>query len=227
MTVIIEKTGGIDVPTYDIMVDYDDVIVPWVEPVHNQCVADGITNGRLYSSWHMWEDYGCTKEAWMESVMRATENGLYIDTEPFPGAVAAMNSLLWRGHRVHIVTARGTNWGNIESRDRIRNWTRLALAKFGIGHTTLTFNKDKVSAQANLGVTFDYAIDDGAHNYELLNEAGVPVWLQTQRHNADLEVQRRIESLWDFAQMINRDQTVSASLISDSAAVATIGAYVL
>lgn len=213
MTIMLEKTGGIDVPTYDIMLDYDDVITPWADVVHDACVLLGITNGKPYSSWHMWEDYGCTKEEWENAVITATHNGLYTDTDPYPGAVSAINELLWRGHRVHIVTARGF----MTNGEQIKQWTRQALAKHGIGHTTLTFNKDKVSVQADLGVQFDYAIDDGIHNYEALDEAGVNVWMHTQPHNRSYAAERRIDSLWNFAKMIHRDQTTTASLTTQEA----------
>jgi hypothetical protein len=208
VTIQIEKTGGLEIPTYDIMLDFDDVIVPWADPVHAQCEVLGITNGRMYSSWHMWEDYGCTKEEWENAVIAATTNGLYTDTDPFPGAVEAINEIIWRGHRVHIVTARGF----MANGDQIRHWTRLALAKFGIGHTSLTFNKEKVEAMIDLGVRFDYAIDDGVHNYEALDAAGVPVWMHTQPHNRSYLAERRTDSLWEFAKMIHRDQTKAASL---------------
>jgi hypothetical protein len=212
MTIQIESTAGIDVPTFDIMVDYDDVITPWADVVHNQCELLGLTNGKAYASWHMWEDYGCTKEEWENAVIAATTNGLYTDTEPLPGAVDAINSLLWRGHRVHIVTARGF----MANGRQIRLWTAEALAKFGIGHSTLMFSKDKVKVQRKLGVEFDYAIDDGVHNYEALDAAGIRVWMHSQPHNAAYEAERRIGSLWEFAQMIHRDQTISASLIHDA-----------
>lgn len=208
MTVLIEKTGGIEIPTYDIMLDWDDVVTPWADVVHAQCVIDGITNGRPYSTWHMWEDYGCEKEAWENSVIRATLNGLYTDTDPYPGAVTAINELLWRGHRIHIVTARGF----MANGEQIKQWTRQAIARHGIGHTTLTFHKDKVQAMADLGLHFDYAIDDGVHNYEALDAAGVNVWMHTQPHNTSFDAERRIDSLWNFAKMIHKDQTTTASL---------------
>lgn len=199
MTAILEHTSGLAFQTFDIMLDYDDVITPWADPVHAQCEADGITGGNMYSSWHMWQDYGCPKEAWEDSVIRATTNGLYTDTDPFPHAVNTINNLLWRGHRIHIVTARGF----MQNGDQIRQWTRDALAKHGIGHTTLTFAKDKVEAMEALETVFDFAIDDGVHNYENLDKAGVPVWLHSQPHNVSYQAERRIDSLWEFGQMVH------------------------
>lgn len=212
MTVMIEKTAGLEIPTYDIMLDFDDVIMPWMMPVHEQCDLLGLTNGRMFSSWTPWVDYGCTKEQWLDAILSAQANGLYTDTDPFPGAVAAINELLWRGHRVHIVTARGTEWGTPTSREQIKQWTRMALAKHGIGHTTLTFRKNKPRAMDELGVHFDYAIDDGVHNYEALASRGVDVWMHTQPHNQAYNAVRRIDSLWNFAKMIHLDQTTTASL---------------
>lgn len=206
MTVILEKTSGSVIPMFDIMIDYDDVITPWADVVHAKCEDLGLTNGRPYSSWHMWEDYGCTKEEWENAVISATHDGLYTTTDPFPHAVDAVNSLLWRGHRVHIVTARGF----MQNGDQIRRWTREALAIHGIGHTTLTFAKDKVRAMCDLGVDFDFAIDDGIHNYENLDKAGVPVYMMSQPHNSAYDAERRVSSLWEFAQKIHTAQTAAA-----------------
>lgn len=201
MTIMIEKSSGIDIPTYDIMVDIDDVTMPWAETVHNKCGELGLHDGTVkWASWHMWEDYGCTKEQWQDAVIAATYDGLYTATDPFPGAVEAINGLLWSGHRVHIVTARGF----MENSDQIRLWTPEWFAKFGIGYSTLTFAKDKVEAMRQLGITFDFAIDDGIHNYDRLHGAGVPTWLMTQPHNLAHDAERRVNSLWEFAQIIHR-----------------------
>lgn len=198
MTATYDEALGYD--TLDIMVDVDDVLVPWFETV-----VDTMT--RLWGdpespcvSWEMWSHWpGKTRDHWGEAVMTATQvDGLYTTVQPLPGAVEAINLLRWYGHRVHIVTARGF----MENGDRIRAWTEEYLAEYGIGHDSLTFSKDKVAAQAELGVTFDWAIDDGVHNFEALAEAEVNVWLHTAPHNREYDTDFRINSLWDFAMKI-------------------------
>lgn len=205
MTVAIERTSGLDIPTYDIMVDVDDVMMPWAETVHNMCARLGLHDGsKSWTQWHMWEDYGCEKADWERAVIQATAEGLYVSTDPFPYAVEAVNGLLWRGHRVHIVTARGF----MENGSNIRAWTKEWLDTYGVGRTTLTFAKDKVEAMEALEVEFDFAIDDGIHNYDRLNGAGVPVWMHTQPHNVNHPAERRVGSVWEFAQMIHAQQAL-------------------
>lgn len=200
MSIVIESTSGLERPTYDIMIDIDDVMMPWAETVHNKCGDLGLHDGSVkWASWHMWEDYGCTKEQWQDAVIAATYDGLYTATDPFPGVVDAINSLIWSGHRVHVVTARGF----MENGSNIRTWTLEWLQRYGIGHHSLTFAKDKVEAMNELGVVFDFAIDDGVHNYDRLHGAGVPVWLMTQPHNVLHGAERRVASLWEFSQIIH------------------------
>lgn len=203
MTVILEHTGGSPLKTFDIMVDYDDVIMPWCDPVWNKCGELGMHDFSIpNTSWKMWEAWpNVDEQRWFDGVMAAMNEGLYTHTDPYPYAVDAINGLLWRGHRVHIVTARGF----FANGEQIRTWTREHIARYGVGHTSLTFHKDKVAAMHELGVVFDYAIDDGGHNYDVLNDAGINVWLHEQEHNKLHRASQRIGSLWEFAQMIHRD----------------------
>lgn len=192
---------GLGYPTLDIMVDYDDVIIPWFETVDGHCVARwGASPNGPCQSWAMHEHYGRTREEWEDVVIHATSQGLYTSTEPFPYAVLAINLLRWYGHRIHIVTARGF----MANGENIRRWTREHAAEFGIGHDTLTFAKDKVEAMEALDVVFDYAVDDGVHNFEHLRNAGVNVYLHNAPHNAryDVHSSRRVASLWEFANVV-------------------------
>jgi 5'(3')-deoxyribonucleotidase len=188
-------------PTLDIMVDVDDVIVPWYETVDGHLVE--AWGPRVHSTrpWSMWKDWpGRTREEWEQIVVHATLNGLYTHTEPFPYAVEALRRLHWYGHRIHIVTARGF----MANGDNIRRWTHGYFETFAIPHDTLTFAKDKPGAQVELGLQFDYAIDDGVHNFEVLHGAGVPTYLHTAPHNLSFDVPqgRRVASLWEFANIV-------------------------
>jgi hypothetical protein len=151
---------------------------------------------------------GRTLEDWHDVVIAAVATGLYTSVDPIPGSVEGGNRLMWFGHRLHFVTARGfmANGGNI------RRWTPEWLDFIGAGRTSLTFAKDKVAAQEALGVTFDYAIDDGGHNYDALDAAGVNVWLCEAPHNKTHPAERRTGSMWDFSTMVV-EETVPAQLL--------------
>jgi len=183
------------------MVDIDDVIVPWFDTVDAGCrEAWDAWDAPVCTNWHMWEHYDRTEDEWADVVIRAVQTGLYHSVEPIPGSVEAINLLRWNGHRIHIVTARGF----MANGDNIREWTPKYLENFGIGHDTLTFAKDKVAAQDEIGVKFDLAIDDGLHNYRALDAAGIEVWLHSAPHNSLEVVERRVDSLWEFAQIVQR-----------------------
>lgn len=215
MTAILNEVLGYD--TYDIMVDVDDVIVPWFETVDEHCRnawdPDGLKGP--CAVWSMHDHYGRTREEWENIVIAATHAGLYTATEPLPFSVEAVNRLRWYGHRVHIVTARGF----MANGDNIRRWTREYFQTFGIGYDTLTFEKEKVEAQAALGVTFDFAIDDGLHNFEALGEAGVNVYLHDAPHNRHVETDRRVQSMWDFTNVVLETTAYASNKLPPAAVV--------
>lgn len=184
-----------------VMGDIDDVFFPWADEVHRRCGVAGLHDGsQPWGSWHMWEDYGCSKEAWLDVVAQATIDGMYTDTKPFPGSVEAWNRLLWHfGERIalHMVTARGF----MANGQEIRDWTPAWLDEFGIAYDTLHFAQEKAAVQAEVG-RFDYAIDDGIHNYKALDSAGVKVYLLTRPHNKDFPAARRVASIDEFVDTI-------------------------
>lgn len=205
--IIINDLG---VKTADIMVDIDDVYSPWLYTVEQECIrAWGESPDGPCNIWSMWEHWpGRTQDDWHDVVTSAIQTGLYTSVDPIPGSVEGGNRLLWFGHRLHFVTARGF----MANAENIRRWTPEWLDVIGAGRTSLTFAKDKVAAQEALGVTFDYAIDDGGHNYDALADAGVNVWLCEAPHNKEHRASQRVSSMWDFSQMI-LEETVPAELL--------------
>ena len=184
----------------NVMVDIDDVLFPWADGIHEKCRVAGLHDIETYTSWSMWEDYGVEKEAWLEVVDKATIDGFY-QSAPYPHAVEALRSLRWwMGSTVaiHLVTARGM----MAHADDIRRWTVEWVEDFAVPHDSLTFTKDKVRAQEKLG-RFDYALDDGAHNFEALLENGIEAYLLDRPHNQDVEAgDWRVYSVGEFVDII-------------------------
>ena len=189
----------------NIMRHIDDLFFPWPDKAHRRSGLVGLHDGSApWKTWHMWEDYGCSKEAWLDVVTSATLDGMYSNTPPYEGSVAAWNRLLWElGPRVglHLVTARGF----MEHAEDIRLWTPEWVTEYAIAHHTLSFEKDKVAAQAKLGVRFDYAIDDGVHNYEALDADGVKVYLLSRPHNREFPAERRVDSIDEFVDIVLKE----------------------
>lgn len=183
-------------------VDIDDVLHPWGAGAHALCEAAGITQGRLYSGWRMWEDYGCTKDEWLAVINRAVlEGGLY-DIPPIPGSVEALRRLHFAGHQIHLVTARGF----FENGELIKQHTYEWVEEFAVPHRTLTFAKDKPAAVAELrigGFPISHFVDDGVHNFEALETVqDLDVRLLTAPHNGSFYTPFRIETMDEFADLV-------------------------
>lgn len=180
--------------TFDVLVDYDDVLYPWSKRAHELCSQAGITNGHEIDRWHFWESYGCSEEAVWEVLRKHTLTAELYDAPLIPNTLSQLRRLRYAGHRVHIVTARGFG----EMGELIELFTRNQIVQEGVPFDTLTFAKDKAAAALDLGASF--ALDDGTHNFEALREVGVVAVLQDAVHNQDYEtpVGLRVSSVEQF-----------------------------
>lgn len=189
--------------TYDIGVDVDDVLHPWFLTAHELCVAAGITNGVTPKTWRMADEYGCDKDVWVKVLERATKEGTLYGVPPIPGAVEALRRLLFLGHRIHLVTARGTAaWQSPEEKAEIHRQTEAWGEEYAVPHDTLTFASDK--AKVAVDNDLDYFLDDGVHNFQDL-EVGAPrcqTYLLTAPHNGDFYTPFRLETVSEFADLV-------------------------
>jgi hypothetical protein len=193
----------------DIMIDIDDVLFPWADGIHERARDAGLHDLPTYTRWAMWEDYDCPEEVWLDVVANAALDGFYVDTPPVPGSVEALRRLHWAGHAIHLVTARGFPWKNAKDdhSEQIREWTDTWVHEHAVPYTTLSYAKDKVAIQEDLGVGFDYALDDGPHNYTALLDAGVNVYLLDRPHNTELVCSaadwgRRVYTVEEFVDKV-------------------------
>ena len=192
----------------DLMVDIDDVIFPTMQSIHDRALAAGLHDGSAKMAWSGWESYRlpngdpCPPQVYWDLWSDFALDGGYVKTEPIPGAVEALRWLMWEGHRIHLVTARGF----MNHAEDIRRWTPQWVEEFAVPHTSLTFAQDKVSAMHELGVFFDSALDDSPKNWGHLEAAGVHAFLQDHEHNRDADVspERRIDTLWEWAYRLEK-----------------------
>lgn len=181
------------------MLDVDDVVMPWSEEIRNEAVALGIIEpGTEWTSWTPWIEWGITRDQWLRVISSANIKGLYTKTAPYPDAVNSINRLVWQGHNIHVVTARSGRF--------IQKVTADYFEQNGIGYRSMSFVQSKAEAQEFLGVQFDYAIDDGPHNYVDLDQAGVSVYLMDQPHNRHMDGARRVNSLTEFVNIILKEE---------------------
>lgn len=146
--------------TFKVGFDIDDVLFPWYARAHEACVEAGITNGVEPSTWRPYEEYGCSKEDWLEALDVVTLKGsLYIKHGPDEDALRALRSLYFDGHEVHLITARGfIGHSRLISEHTVR-W----LERYAVPYKTLSFTRSKgVKAEQ---LELDFFIDDNVDNF--------------------------------------------------------------
>jgi hypothetical protein len=190
----------------EVMVDIDDVLMPTIDSIHELARQAGLHDGTVEPSWAGWDAYGCDEAVYWALWTQFAEEGGYVATQPIPGSVEALRRLLWAGHRIHLVTARGF----MAHAEEIRAWTPQWVEEFAIPHHSLTFAQDKVAAMRSLVAprsdqaygAFDYAIDDSPRNIRALLEVGVDAYLLNHPHNRDVTDLPRIHSVDAFVDHV-------------------------
>lgn len=183
-------------------VDIDDVLYPWSDLAHALCEKAGITNGKTWTCWTPWRDYGCSEEQWLHVLSIATLDGRLYGGAPIDGAGAQVARLQDAGHSVHLVTARGQFvHGSWIMKDTV-TW----LKSHAIGYDSLTFSRDKTL------IPVDWFIEDNLDNYDALEAArGRPVLLN-RPHNQPRLIgaeqrpaycwRRRVDTLEQFVDLV-------------------------
>lgn len=140
--------------------DIDDVFLHTYQAMHVIAEKAGITNGKTPTSWNPYEEYGITREAWIEVMAEANRKGwLYRDVVPDQDALRAVRELAWDGHEIHLVTARGF----FGDRDITEEHTEGWLIEYAVPHQSLTYASRKGPVAERLQL--DYFIDDNVRNW--------------------------------------------------------------
>ena len=183
----------------DILIDVDDVLYPWSAIAHDLLDLAGLTNGKPICTWDLAESYGppTTREAVWEVLDRPMLLRTLYMGRPIDGALAQLARLRGWGHRVHLVTARGTFGLNQEE---IQALTREWVRTWGVPLDSLSFAKDKVNL-----MPFDYALDDRPSTIEAFyREAEWPckAFLMDACHNQTATGMPRVYSVREFADQV-------------------------
>lgn len=206
--------------TFEVMYDYDDVVVGMVPALHRKAHEMGFHDNtqEALATWHGDQQYGITQELWWSVFDELMAEGWYYNTPAIPGVVEGMHKLKERGHRIHILTARGF----MKHAEEIRRATYKNIEMLELPVDTITFDKDKPRGMASalrdrwqyaggkvISPKFDYALDDGSHNYEDLDNVGVNVYLQELPHNEEWRRQnpnaRTVASADAFVDLILKE----------------------
>lgn len=177
----------------NLMIDIDDTAMPWFSTVDAHCRERLGPDTPPARRWAMHEDYQIELSHWVALVDElCVPDGLY-HTAPYPGVAEIVRALAWEGHRIFWVTARGF----MANAEQIREWTSEWLEEWALpGMLIFAKDKDRVALELEI----DHAIDDGYHNFQMLDAAGIDVTLMNQPHNADAPVppERRVDSVAEW-----------------------------
>jgi uncharacterized HAD superfamily protein len=184
--------------------DIDDVLFPWYARVHQACLEAGITNDVEPTTWRPYEEYGITQEEWIAALDVVTTKGnLYLSTGPDEDAARALRSLVFDGHEIHLVTARG-----ILGHSRlIKRHTVRWLERYGIPYKSLTFTRDKGGAARFKEL--DFFIDDNVQNWLDVGSTNTASYLLDRPWNQELPSamldEFRVRSVQEYVDIIKEE----------------------
>lgn len=191
MNLLTRKTIGIDID--GVLADYVAALRP-VAAAHEMLeLPEGMptTYRMVEPGWFTdGEQWLRTHHAWATAHVRTTP--LLDDT-----AAGTMRSLRDAGHRVVIVTARGSGGGIEPDDDHIQQETRAWLDENGLSHDHIYFASDKSTAE------WDHLIEDSPGQLTRLHEIGRKVWRRDQPYNraTDLAHLPSAGSMSEFAAL--------------------------
>lgn len=142
-------------------------------------------------TWDWWETHwGLDLNDFLRICGEATDAGhMFLYGEPFAGSVEAIVRVHEAGHLNHIITAR--NFGT-KSPHNTADW----LERWAIPYDSLCFTHHK-------GLTRpDVMVDDRPENFWAYEEAGVPVYLLDQPWNQQVNTDKRIYTLSEYADIV-------------------------
>lgn len=177
----------------DIGVDVDEPLFPWYERAHEASIKFGLTDGTIMpQTWAPHEEYGCSLEDWWAALADAID-WMY-DAPPQPGSREAIERLMFAGHRVHLITARGTRGSPLCQVIQQHTWNWVL--DYDLPIASLTFSKDKTIVHT------DYFVDDNVDNWQALTAAGTRAYLLNAPWNAEQDTPFRVNSVREFADII-------------------------
>lgn len=178
--------------SYDIILDFDDVIYPFCNGILAVLAKEGITGS--ITQWAVEEDFDMEREEFWDLIYQPKHHETLFLQRIESDVLCQMRRLRYAGHRLHIVTAR--------QGETSEGFAREVIARDHVPVDSITFTKDKGPMVAELNATF--SLDDGPHNYAALDQQDHLTFLMDAPHNAQTFVPlgRRIYAMNDFAATV-------------------------
>ena len=176
--------------------DLDGVWYDFRQSLSDYLVATGRSDCTVANAaphWDFFKGWGMSVGEFMEAYRESVDcEFMFINGEPYPGAVESSAILANAGHSIHVVTDRSVGSKRGASSILTAKW----LAENGFIFDSLTFTSDKTSVHT------DAFVDDRAENYLALKAAGVNAYLLTRPWNKHVPNAKRARSALDFSRKL-------------------------
>lgn len=168
----------------DIGIDLDGCAYHFHEGLRRFAISEGYDPSRLVvdafseeSTWDFYRDYwDMDAPEFIDLCRRGVDAGVvFLEGEPFPGAVETLQSIKAKGHFVHIITNRSLG-------TRVHHNTSDWLNKWEIPYDSLIFTGRK-----HLFGSLDLMIDDYEGNFNDFWGVGVETWLFDRAYNRHVD----------------------------------------
>jgi uncharacterized HAD superfamily protein len=189
------------IPTYDIILDWDDVIYPFCHGVTDVMRMHG--HAGTITRWQCHEDFDMEAEPFWNLVY--SEPWVLFGQRIEGEVIRSLNRLDHAGHRLHLVTAR--------ERDDAQTYCWAQIQDYDLPFTSVTFTKDKGPMVTELNASF--SLDDGPHNFHALDQRNHVAFLMDAPHNRDTYTEKRVVSVKQFADIVIGFQEAGVKLRGD------------
>ena len=148
------------------------------------------------NQWNFYEGQGFTHEEFKELCIQGVNQGImFLDGWPYEGTFDAMWRMAEHGWHIHIITDRGFGGRATEAALLL---TKKWLEKWELPYDDVTITADKGSVDTH------YFIDDLIDNYDVVDSTGSIVYLIDAPWNQDDGSRRRVKTLSEFVDQVER-----------------------
>lgn len=180
--------------------DFDGVAIIFDESFHkvmralNHPATKHPEFGKPAQVWDFFKTYDVQGSEFVEICHKGADMGLLFDEPVLPGVLQAMLTVKGMGHLNIGVTDRPFGTDNGMASQRI---TRAWAKREGLPLDEIHFTAQKDT------VALDLMIDDKLENYDMLDAAGVEVYLLNRPWNrVENDTRRRVDSVTQYARIV-------------------------
>jgi hypothetical protein len=188
-------------PITDIGVDLDGVLYPFIEVFRLHCIHKLKRSPKeltMPTRWEFYEDWGMTEDEFNRHLTTAiTKHQIFNQFPCEYRSNEAFTKLRLMGIGIHVITHRP---------DSAQEQTIQWLTKQRLLPNTVHFSGDKTILET-IADGASVLIDDHYHYYQQVEGTSITPFLQTRPWNTSFKNVRRVGSLYELAELIEKHNT--------------------